>query len=159
MSNRETLTPAKPEQHFHLFTTVSSPCSLFFFFFLLFPAVLRVLQLPFDLRRHIWKLCIPHRVVDIDKVWNDYPVMAGQRKLYMMGWKTDCQGLFQTSQRNSCAPIITAVCRESRDVYFEGRVQEYKLSESASDEFLHFVEDQRIQWFNPATDIINLNVS
>lgn len=76
-----------------------------------------------------------------------------------MGWKTQCRGLALTSQRNSCAPVITAVCRESREVYFEGRVKEYKLSEEGVSMFDNFAKDQRIQWFNPATDTINLNVS
>src|SRR5277367_3810584 len=67
--------------------------------FTLFP------QLPLDLRRAVWQQCLPHRVMELDA--------PSQAKV-----ETYCE-LYRTSALNMRPPVITRVCRESRDVAFE----------------------------------------
>lgn len=107
-------------------------------------------RLPFELRRSIWKLCRPNRVLDVDWVPHDFNLL------------TTCQGLGLTSVLNSKPPIITRICRESRAVAFERDVNhdEKCLSEDTapeSDLFSNFWE-RPPYWFNASADIIHLNV-
>jgi hypothetical protein len=101
-------------------------------------------RLPFELRRTIWKLCRPHRVIDID-------LTPSQEDL-----ATACQ-VWQTSVRNSRPSILTRICKESRNVIFERDEghDESLVQHTESDIFGYYTN---IDWFNASTDIINLNV-
>ena len=104
--------------------------------FTLFP------QLPLDLRRTIWQQCWPRRVMELDAT---HPVEV---ETY--------SELFRTSLLNMRPPVITRVCRESRDVAFEntGVVKDDNDLNaprwSSRTALWH-------HWFNPATDIVHLN--
>jgi hypothetical protein len=100
------------------------------------------LRLPAELRRAIWRQCLPHRVMDLDIPDKDE-----------VG--TYCQ-LCGTTFLNTIPPIITRVCLASRKVALEnGGVQgkdDYRNAPSWSAN-----NDNRRQWFSPATDIVHLN--
>jgi hypothetical protein len=97
--------------------------------FALFP------RLPPELRRAVWTECMPHRVIEVDapnEVWQ----------------LTYCE-LKTTSRLNRRYPIITRVCRESRDVAFQTG---YDLQR------VHDAEGWKWQqWLNPATDIVHMS--
>jgi hypothetical protein len=104
--------------------------------FTLFP------HLPLELRRAIWQQCRPHRVMELDAP-------------NQVGVDTYCQ-LTHTSYLNMRPPVITRVCRESRDVAFENAgIVKVNSDPNApcwwSGTSLHH------HWFNPATDIVHLN--
>ena len=68
-------------------------------------------QLPTELRFCIWRECLPHRVCELDYPSAEY-LNAHQNPL------NPCL-LYQTSRLNATPPVITRVCRESRQVAFE----------------------------------------
>ncbi|KAH8799801.1 hypothetical protein F5884DRAFT_811279 [Xylogone sp. PMI_703] len=107
-------------------------------------------QLPFELRRCIWKLCCPHRIIDLDRTPSPLELSL----------KISCQTA-ETSIRNRRLPVVTRICRESRAVFFErdpGFNQEKlnKLLEPTSEGFDYFFKD--MNGFNPSTDVVHLNV-
>jgi len=103
-------------------------------------------ELPFELRRSIWKFCLPNRIVDID-------FTSCQEDL-----STACQGVGMTSLLNMSPPIITRVCKESRAVGFEG-IDASLVGEDVHPDCDNFAYFRDNYWFNPSTDVIHLNVS
>jgi hypothetical protein len=102
-------------------------------------------RLPYELRREIWQLCRPRRVIDFDMVpkgRNDLPIA--------------CKGVARTSALNSRLPVITRVCRESRAIAF-GRDADLTQPDGLSD-----LESRSQDWLErktiPSTDIVHLNV-
>ncbi|KAJ4417938.1 hypothetical protein N0V82_005895 [Gnomoniopsis sp. IMI 355080] len=80
--------------------------------------------LPRELRDEIWRLCLPHRVVELDlpdqqylkwcfedRYCQSYPDLDNQSR-------RSCE-LWPTSRRNHALPTIARVCRESRQIAFE----------------------------------------
>ncbi|KAH8820703.1 hypothetical protein F5884DRAFT_58522 [Xylogone sp. PMI_703] len=99
-------------------------------------------NLPLELRRTIWRLCLPRRIVEID-------------------WPDNRTGLIRCDMRrgsrlNTRYPIITRVCRESRTIAFEnGHIMEKDRDpRTASWQPWSFFPDR---WFDPTTDIIHMN--
>jgi hypothetical protein len=66
-------------------------------------------KLPAELRRKIWRLCLPHRVFELDRpvaicTYTHEPIICA---------------LSTSTYFNACPPLITRVCFESREVAFE----------------------------------------
>jgi hypothetical protein len=69
-------------------------------------------RLPTELREGIWRLCLPHRVYEMDD-----PVAFVIYEAFELGSKTPCS-LMSTSRSNVRPPLLARVCRESRRVAF-----------------------------------------
>jgi hypothetical protein len=69
-------------------------------------------RLPTELRQEIWRLCLPHRVCEMDD-----PAAFIVYESYESDYKVPC-GLLSTSRSNTRPPLLTRVCRESRGVAF-----------------------------------------
>lgn len=70
-------------------------------------------RLPLELREEIWRLCLPHRVYELDR-----PI---ERFVYDVLEEEDDNipfWLWRTSRSNVRPPLLTRVCRESRRVAF-----------------------------------------
>jgi PII-like signaling protein len=63
-------------------------------------------ELPAELRLMVWRFCLPHRVVELDRPFGEY------------SYSSPC-GEGATCDLNKCPPVITRVCRESRSVACE----------------------------------------
>ncbi|OAQ77754.1 hypothetical protein VFPBJ_08226 [Purpureocillium lilacinum] len=98
--------------------------------------------LPPELRRLIWRHCLPRRVaeVDIPRIGNEHMGI-----FYGDGSK-ECL-LRETSRRNAAPPTVSRVCRESREVALE------------AGHFLHYGAFQGMEnvWVQPARDVLHLN--
>lgn len=68
-------------------------------------------RLPIELREEIWRLCLPHRVCELDYIIDDI-LYEPQEEPY------PCE-LFHTTRMNARPPAITRVCQESRRVAFK----------------------------------------
>lgn len=96
-----------------------------------------------ELRRAIWKLCLPRRVVELDIPSNGHI-------------DTYCQ-LWRTSSINSRPPIITRVCCEARQVAFEKGGLTWDVI-GVDDGPVWWANNSNLTpWFNPTTDIVHLN--
>lgn len=104
--------------------------------FILFP------ELPRELRRAIWKLCLPRRVLELDSPRND-------------AVRPSCEHR-HSSRLNTRYPIITRVCHESREVAFENGNM---LGEYADLDQVGYFSASALseRWFCPATDIVHLH--
>jgi hypothetical protein len=69
-------------------------------------------RLPTELREEIWRLCLPHRVYEIDD-----PIAFVVYNAFKPGDKIPCS-LMSTSRSNVRPPLLARVCRESRRVAF-----------------------------------------
>jgi hypothetical protein len=69
-------------------------------------------RLPAEPRLEIWRLCLPHRVSE-----DDEPVAFIVYTSYGYQREVPC-GLRSTSRSNTRPPLLTRVCRESREVAF-----------------------------------------
>jgi hypothetical protein len=67
-------------------------------------------RLPTELRQEIWRLCLPHRVCEMDD-----PAAFIVYESPESDYKVPC-GLLSTSRSNKRPPLLTRVCRESREV-------------------------------------------
>lgn len=74
-------------------------------------------RLPLELRLAIWRLCLPERVYELDLPESDY-VFHVPYELTMANRRVPCD-LDLTSTFNTLPPVITRVCRESRQVALE----------------------------------------
>lgn len=124
------------------------------------------MKLPQELRDAIWRECLPRRVLEID--WPD--------DYFLLDVPTECDTdsedegprsrlpkLFQdcrmrrTTMINAKPPIITRVCRESRDIALEtGTMLEHRaLPRGHNGADL----DGRVrhQWFDRARDVVHLH--
>jgi hypothetical protein len=102
-------------------------------------------RLPLELRRIVWGLCRPHRIVDLDYTLSPEDLL------------TACRGVQRTSTLNSKPPIISRVCRESREVALQG--MEAPVFEDTVPSSENHVCIRHNYWFNSSTDLIHLNVS
>jgi len=68
---------------------------------------------------------------------------------------TECRGVWMTPEVNWRTPVITRVCRESRNIAYEG-MHEDDEPVTVSTDFGYFAKKH---WFNDSTDIPHLNVS
>ena len=69
-------------------------------------------KLPTELRLIIWRGCLPRRICELDIPQDDCVFRTPNRD------SVPCN-LRQTSFANTCPPVISRVCRESRQVAFE----------------------------------------
>lgn len=69
-------------------------------------------ELPTELRRQIWRSCLPHRVAELDTPFYEYYGMVDREN------SGGCL-LEPTSRANAVPPVITRVCHESRMVALE----------------------------------------
>ncbi|CAI7627690.1 unnamed protein product [Penicillium pancosmium] len=63
-------------------------------------------KLPAEQRLMVWRFCLPHRVVELDRPFGEYSYSSPCRE-------------GATCNLNMCPPVITRVCRESRSVACE----------------------------------------
>ena len=102
-------------------------------------------QLPVELQRRIWELCLPARIVELD--------LQGAGIV-----PTSCI-LQSTSQINRRIPLALRICRESRSVaLLTGATKLYdddcKHSDAPKWEALNDIRDL---WVTPLTDVLHLN--
>ncbi|OBT56504.1 hypothetical protein VE04_03151 [Pseudogymnoascus sp. 24MN13] len=107
--------------------------------FTLFP------QLPVELQRRIWELCLPARIVELDR-----PITENVT--------TPCS-MYNTSQFNSRIPIAVQICKESRSVaLLAGFKQIYDGNFVDSDapgwKAMNSIKDL---WVTPSVDVLHLN--
>lgn len=104
-------------------------------------------QLPAELRIAIWRECLPHRVVEIDYVMDNYadayPVPP------------PCY-LRRTSNVNRQPPVISRVCRESRHAAFETGYQLVKESPPSGSRWNSSLLITK-PWIDHSRDTIHLN--
>lgn len=79
----------------------------------------KFLDLPAEIREIIWRECLPRRVVEIDGPYADsiFHAWSFRRRKEAI----PCS-LSMTSALNTCPPLITRVCRESRTIAFKSGV-------------------------------------
>jgi hypothetical protein len=69
------------------------------------------LRLPRELREEVWRLCLPHRVYEIDdlKPWIDWENTG-------LEYETIPCSFLSNNRSNNRPPLLTRICRESRSV-------------------------------------------
>ncbi len=105
--------------------------------FTLFP------RLPPELRRSIWRMCLPHRVIEIDYPVDTYRFSYCNRR--------------KTSDWNFRAPIISMVCHESRKIALEGARTLPGITYRVFGENGTRYEALPPRWFRPDFDIVHTN--
>lgn len=115
------------------------------------------MNLPAELRRMIWQLALPRRVVDLGNF------VAVQGYTYKMGRGYDgsfenagIQGRRTTKGVDPPVPVIAAVCRESRAVTFE--TGKLFLIKRGSMVYGGVLAGPQYAWFDPARDVLHLSV-
>ncbi|KAJ5381942.1 uncharacterized protein N7496_004370 [Penicillium cataractarum] len=112
-------------------------------------------KLPTELRLQIWRLCLPHRVTELDN-----PTPEG---LYDSNQPV-CH-LKHTSILNGSSPVIARVCTESRKVAYQSNANSY---ESLHKDFYKDLSPfdmfdsptaESDYWMDPERDIVHLNYS
>lgn len=107
-------------------------------------------KLPPELRRIIWRFCLPRRVCELDEpflVYEGAPDWRSSIDRFVLS----CE-LRICAEQNARPPVITRICRESRAVAFEqGRLFKATFPPSAAHPF-----DLEV-WFDPSTDILHSN--
>jgi hypothetical protein len=109
-------------------------------------------RLPTEIRLQIWEYCLPHRVFELDRP----------------GWpfdKRNPSGCFiQTSSLNRRPPVISRVCRESRDVALANGAGLVSTQQDAghptwTHEFYNptFAQDDNVAWFDPRRDVVYID--
>jgi len=101
-------------------------------------------RLPLELRQAIWKLCVPHRVIDLDEKYQNYYELSPR----CTGW--------QSHLKNARPPRLSRVCQESRAVCMQRapNVEEVDVWPRGSRED----HPKRYFWINPSNDIVHMNV-
>ncbi|KAK3938094.1 hypothetical protein QBC46DRAFT_390935 [Diplogelasinospora grovesii] len=109
-------------------------------------------ELPTELRLTIWRLCLPHRVAELDSP--DEEDINGEAE--------NCGGcwLTQTSKLNALPPVLTRVCRESRMVAMEHAG--YLIDDEGIDVALRDVSPfgtslADVTWVDKRRDVVHLN--
>ncbi|KAJ5248885.1 hypothetical protein N7468_000336 [Penicillium chermesinum] len=105
--------------------------------------------LPPELRRMVWRFCLPSRVCEIDAPYDQ----CAFEENHVYGPPCELQ---TSTLQNSRPPVITRVCHESRAVAFETGCQlNASYGHGAPDGF----EYRRAitTWFDPSRDVIHLN--
>lgn len=101
-------------------------------------------KLPVELRRAVWRHCLPSRVVELDVPYNE-----------LVGKGTSCQ-LAHTTSRNTRPPVISRVCRESREVALEDCYEDPDPDPDRPG-WLASNTTEGVLWLRPSTDIVHLN--
>ncbi|KAL4745508.1 hypothetical protein BDW72DRAFT_211287 [Aspergillus terricola var. indicus] len=102
-------------------------------------------KLPPELRLEIWRLCLPHRVYELDNPFNEV--------VYIQLPYFPCT-LQDASYINGREPDIARVCREARAVAYEsGHIFEPKRDDSVT----WAASTSLYQWLDPARDAVHLN--
>ena len=107
--------------------------------FTLFP------QLPVELQRRIWELCLPARIVELDRSISEYVT-------------TSCS-MYNTSHINSRIPIAVQICKESRSVALLAGFKEiydgnFVDSDAPGWKAMNSIKDL---WITPSIDVLHLN--
>lgn len=112
-------------------------------------------KLPTELRFHIWRLCLPHRVTELDNptpegIWDEE--------------KPVCQ-LRHTSIVNGCSPVIARVCHESRGIAYQANANSYEslhkdfYKQMSPFDMFDSPTAELDYWMDPDRDVIHLNYS
>lgn len=111
--------------------------------------------LPKELRRAIWRECLPRRVLELDVPRAD--LIAQDLPKELKGTVSCTLG--STTAFNSRPPLITQVCFEAREVAFEtGRIVDFRdLWDGSNVNIYGTGVSVRGCWFDPARDAIHLN--
>ncbi len=103
--------------------------------------------LPAELRLAIWRECLPHRVVEIDHVYEQWQA-AGP---------APCERPTVTTHINASLPFITQVCRESRAVALE-RAERLPFNMKEGEGYWSWqMEVMPRPWMDRTRDAIHLN--
>ncbi|KAH8883325.1 hypothetical protein GQ53DRAFT_811551 [Thozetella sp. PMI_491] len=117
--------------------------------------------LPWELRRAVWELCLPKRVAELDQV------MIDSFSPETDGIEPECQFAW-TSGTNSSPPVISAVCREARQIAWEaggaldvqaadpawGRPEDFESDGGAAYYSMNII---RHPWVDKRTDVLHFN--
>ncbi|KAL4971511.1 hypothetical protein BDW66DRAFT_165119 [Aspergillus desertorum] len=102
-------------------------------------------KLPPELRLEIWRLCLPHRVYELDNPFNEV--------VYIQLPYFPCT-LQDTAYINGREPVVALVCREARAVAYEtGHIFEPKRDDPVT----WAASTSLYQWLDPARDAVHLN--
>ena len=112
-------------------------------------------QLPKELRRLIWRECLPRRVLELDRPRPDVIFQDLPKELR---GTVHCE-LVSTTGHNSIPPLITRVCFEAREVAFEtGRLIDFRhLWDGSNVNICGTGPPMFSSWFDPGRDAIHLN--
>lgn len=108
-------------------------------------------NLPKELRDEIWRLCLPHRIVEMSRPcpeWHyeyGYPTWMGEPP------EAACP-LTTTSSLNRLPPIISRVCHEARTVAFQTG---FFFDQEQPSELLGRQEDTRRAWVDSERDVLH----
>lgn len=110
-------------------------------------------RLPAELRLAIWRLCLPHRVYELD-----VPTARGVYYCeYGPNGPYPCT-LIRTAYLNGLPPVITRVCHESRAVAYEiGNPPNFYQDLPAEADWMSTTTISSHFWVDPARDSVNLN--
>lgn len=105
-------------------------------------------DLPKELRDDIWRLCLPCRVVELDRLdcgwYHDDPSYSEQP------WLRCC--LWPTTRANSAMPVISRVCHEARSVAL--RAGHVHFQDPGPDAYFELNTDGF--WLDPTRDTLHL---
>ncbi|KAK7698774.1 hypothetical protein SLS64_012255 [Diaporthe eres] len=114
----------------------------------------RFADFPTEIRLAIWRDCLPHRVVELDYqpddiIWDEGPDDEAP--------PCSANGMIQL--RNKAPPLITRVCRESRQVAFETGRQLYRFPDPRDPENTQDFAKYMVThpWLDTARDVIHIN--
>lgn len=112
-------------------------------------------RLPKEIRRAIWRHCLPRRVLEFDVPRPDIIFQDLPEELH---GTVSCE-LSSTTAHNSRPPLITQVCFEAREVAFEtGRLADFRdLWDGYNVNVWGTGTPMRRSWFDPARDAIHLH--
>lgn len=112
-------------------------------------------QLPKELRKAIWRECLPRRVLELDVPRAD---LLAQDLPDELEGTVSCR-LEDTTSLNSKPPVIAQVCFEAREVAFEtGRLIDFRDLWDGASVNVHGTAGPRYAcWFDPACDAIHLH--
>ncbi|KAJ5907162.1 uncharacterized protein N7473_004078 [Penicillium subrubescens] len=112
-------------------------------------------RLPKELRLHIWRLCLPHRVTELDNptsegLWDEnHPIYK----------------LRHTSIVNGSSPIIARVIHESRGIAYQANANIYELLRTgfykvmSPFDMFDCLTAESDYWMDPDRDSVHLNYS
>ncbi|RDW81482.1 2EXR domain-containing protein [Aspergillus mulundensis] len=102
-------------------------------------------KLPAELRLEIWRLCLPHLVLELD---NPFSIVVYIRQRYF-----PCI-LQKTTQINGHKPLIALVCREARDVAYKAG---HEFDPTPDNPVAWASGTSLYQRLDPARDTVHLN--
>ncbi|KAI1080980.1 hypothetical protein F5B20DRAFT_538088 [Whalleya microplaca] len=104
-------------------------------------------RLPAELRLIVWRECLPHRVVELERPLSQIVFFKQPKHCTVEA----------TTNQNSCQPVISRVCRESRAVAFEtgGGLWAHYPDED-NNHWEHYFA-MRDPWFDTARDVVHMH--